>query len=60
MTATILAYDLAKEGYQAIDIGHADVEYVWFKMGVDHKVPIAGKNVNEVGINDESSDNQNI
>ena len=41
-----------------IDIGHADVEYVWFKMGVEHKVPIAGKNVNEVGVNDESSDNQ--
>lgn len=58
MTATILAYDLAREGYQAIDIGHADVEYVWFKMGVDHKVPIAGKNVNEVGINNESSTNQ--
>lgn len=29
-TATILAYDLAKEGYQAIDIGHVDVEYEWF------------------------------
>ena len=57
MTATILAYDLAKEGYQAIDIGHADVEYVWFKMGVDHKVPISGKNVNEVGINNETSTN---
>lgn len=52
MTATILAYDLAKAGYQAIDIGHADIEYSWFKMGTDHKVPVEGKNVNEVGIND--------
>lgn len=27
MTATVLAYDLAKEGRQAIDVGHVDVEY---------------------------------
>ena len=26
-TATILAYDLCKNGYQAIDIGHADIQY---------------------------------
>ena len=26
-TATVLAYDLSKLGYQAIDIGHADLEY---------------------------------
>ena len=29
-TATILAYDLAKLGYQAIDIGHLDIEYEWY------------------------------
>lgn len=29
-TATVLAYDLCNEGYQAIDIGHLDVEYEWF------------------------------
>lgn len=51
MTATVLAYDLAKEGYQALDIGHADIEYCWFKMGAKKKVPIPGKAVNEVGIN---------
>ena len=28
--ATVLAYDLAKEGYWAIDIGHLDLEYEWF------------------------------
>lgn len=50
-TATVLAYDLAKEGYQALDIGHVDVEYCWFKMGATKKVPIPGKAVNEVGIN---------
>ena len=26
-TATVLAYDLSKLGYQAIDIGHTDLEY---------------------------------
>jgi glycosyltransferase family protein len=29
-TATVLAYDLCRKGYQAIDIGHLDVEYEWF------------------------------
>ncbi len=29
-TATVLAYDLCKKGYQAIDVGHLDVEYEWF------------------------------
>jgi glycosyltransferase family protein len=29
-TATLLAYDLCNKGYQAIDIGHLDVEYEWF------------------------------
>lgn len=30
-TATILSFDLAKLGYWAIDIGHIDIEYEWFK-----------------------------
>lgn len=46
-TATILAYDLAKEGYQAIDVGHVDVEYEWFLMGANEKVPLKNKYVNE-------------
>mgnify|MGYP000128627122 CR=1 FL=1 len=32
-TATVLAYDLFKSGYQAIDAGHVDVEYEWWRMG---------------------------
>ena len=46
-TATILAYDLAKLGYWAIDIGHLDIEYEWFKMGAIDKVAINGKFTNE-------------
>lgn len=48
-TATCLAYDLAKNGYQAIDLGHVDIEYEWMKMGANEKVPIPSKYVNEAG-----------
>ena len=42
-TATVLAYDLFKSGYQAIDIGHIDIEYEWFTQKVLVKVPIKNK-----------------
>lgn len=48
-TATVLAYDLAKENIQSIDVGHIDLEYEWFKMKAKSKVNIASKAVNEVG-----------
>lgn len=47
-TATILAYDLCKCGYQAIDIGHVDIEYEWMLMNAKRKVPVPNKYVNEV------------
>lgn len=47
-TATVLAYDLSKQGYQAIDIGHIDIEYEWLRMKAKHKVPVPNKYVNEV------------
>lgn len=51
-SATILAYDLAKLGYQAIDIGHLDIEYEWYlqaKNGNEsaEKSVIKGKYTNE-------------
>ena len=42
-TATILAYDLCMLGYQAIDIGHVDIEYEWFLQGVTKKTKIGNK-----------------
>ena len=63
MTATVLAYDLAKTGRQAIDIGHLDVEYEWFKMGTLVKCAIPGKAVNEAGyqtVNDNLADKKYI
>ena len=48
MTATVLAYDLAKVGLWAIDIGHIDIEYEWYLRGAKTKIAIPGKYVNEV------------
>lgn len=45
--ATCLAYDLHKLGYQAVDIGHIDVEYEWYKMHATQKQPIKNKMVHE-------------
>ena len=47
MTATVLAYDLSKKHMRALDLGHIDVEYEWFRMGATHKVPIKGKQMSE-------------
>lgn len=47
-TATVLAYDLTRLGYQAIDIGHVDIEYEWYLRGTKRKIPIPGKFVNEI------------
>lgn len=46
-TATAMAYELAKEGYWAVDIGHIDIEYEWFLMGATSKVNVPGKYTNE-------------
>lgn len=50
-TATVLAYDLFFFGYQAIDMGHVDIEYEWFKKGTKGKENVPGKAVNERGGN---------
>lgn len=42
-TATVLGYELAEIGYQAIDVGHVDIEYEWFKQKATTKVAIANK-----------------
>ena len=47
-TATILAYDLAMEGYQAIDFGQVDNEYEWFLRHATEKIVIEGKSVSEI------------
>ena len=56
MTATVMAYDLAKAGYWAIDIGHIDIEYEWFLQGAAEKVPVKGRRVFEVANGRDVSD----
>ena len=56
-TATILAYDLFKNGRQAIDVGHVDIEYEWFCRKVDKKIKIPNKYVNEVNAGNGVADN---
>ena len=42
-TATVLAYDLAKKGYQALDFGHVDLEYEWYIRKANKKIKIENK-----------------
>jgi glycosyltransferase family protein len=46
-TATVICSTLSDMGFEAIDIGHIDVEYEWFKMGAKEVVPLSNKYVNE-------------
>lgn len=52
-TATIMAYDLFKAGYQAIDSGHIDIEYEWWKIRATKKIKLASKYVNEASGGDK-------
>lgn len=45
--ATVLAFDLTREGIQAIDIGHLDLEYEWYRAGKGEPVNIPYKYNNE-------------
>ena len=36
-------------GYQALDVGHIDIEYEWYLRKATNKIPIEGKYVNEAG-----------
>lgn len=47
-TATVLSYDLSKEGYQVIDIGHIDIEYEWFLNNYKDKCPVKNKYIGEI------------
>lgn len=47
-TASVLSYDLHRLGFQAIDIGHIDIEYEWMKMKATKKERIPGRFMNEI------------
>ncbi|CAL98280.1 GT-D fold domain-containing glycosyltransferase [Lactococcus cremoris] len=46
-TAKVLGFQLSREGYQAIDIGHIDSEYEWYQMGASYKVKLQHKHTAE-------------
>lgn len=47
-TANLLVYDLMKKGYQAVDIGQIDMDYEWYKMGAQKRMPIPNKYVSQL------------
>ncbi|HET1093571.1 TPA: SP_1767 family glycosyltransferase [Streptococcus pneumoniae] len=52
-TAKVLAYHLSQKGIQAIDLGHVDSEYEWFKMGATSKVKFSHKHTAEHNFDQE-------
>ena len=48
-TATVLANALAKDGYQAVDCGHREVEALWLAQGATEKKALKGHWVDEAG-----------
>lgn len=52
-TATVLSYELCRQGYQAIDIGHIDIEYEWFLQRAIEKCPVSNKYIGEINGGDE-------
>ena len=55
-TATVLAYDLCRQGFQAIDVGHVDLEYEWFLRGEGHRTYVEGKYNNELNGGEHPAD----
>lgn len=47
-SAGVFAYDLTLEGFQAVDVGHVDIEYEWFLKGTGEREVIANKYTHEV------------
>lgn len=47
-TATVMAYDVCRAGYQAIDMGQIDLEYEWYLRDAAERIAIPGKGVPEL------------
>lgn len=54
-SATVLASDLADEGFWAIDIGHVDMEYMWMEQKTEGRIPIKGRILNEVSAEQDNA-----
>lgn len=51
-----LVYDIYKAGYQAVDIGHVDLEYEWFLNGTGERSEVKNKYNNEYAGGDRVED----
>lgn len=47
-TASVLSYDLSKYGYQALDLGHIDLQYEYYLRQSSQRIRIRGKYNNEI------------
>ena len=56
-SATAMAFELSNLGYQALDLGHVDIEYEWFLLNAQEKVPITNKHVDECNSFGETKEN---
>ena len=46
-TATVVVPELCREGYQALDLGHIDIQYEYYIRNLTEKCAVSGKYVNE-------------
>ncbi len=46
--SNVLVYDLMREGYQAVDIGQIDMDYEWYQMGAQKRMPIPDRYVSQL------------
>lgn len=46
--AKVLAFELFRQGYRVLDIGHIDMEYEMFLRGSDKLIPVPQKYFNEI------------
>lgn len=54
-TATVLSYELQNnKGIQCLDLGHIDIEYMWYLKGVNQRVTVEGKNTAECDTTQDS------
>lgn len=56
--AAVAASDLTKNGYQAIDIGHVDLEYEWYLCGKEERTAVKNKYNNEIPGGDIVEENE--
>ncbi|HEM3457405.1 SP_1767 family glycosyltransferase [Streptococcus suis] len=55
-TAKLLTVELSKRGYRAIDLGHIDSEYEWYKMNAQTKVKLSHKHTAEFNYDENIED----